>query len=143
MPHDGKAATILVVDDDADVRELTVNALEEMNYRVFAAESGRVALELLRKFDSIDLALIDMVMPGMNGRQLATRIRAADPGRAILFTSGYDDLSGGDDPFAREMVIKKPFRLVELAAAVERALGRPDDERRGWNVTPFRGPRRT
>ena len=143
VPHDGKAATILVVDDDADVRELTVNALEEMNYRVFAAESGRVALELLRKSDNIDLALIDMVMPGMNGRQLATRIRAADPGRAILFTSGYDDLSGGDDPFAREMVIKKPFRLVELGAAVERALARRSDERPGQNVMTCRQPKRT
>ena len=143
VPHDGKAATILVVDDDADVRNLTVNALEAMNYRVLAAESGRVALELLRESDTVDLALIDLVMPVMNGRQLATRIRAADPGRAILFTSGYDDLSGSDDPFAQEMVIKKPFKLVELAAAVERALGRPDGERQGWNVTPFRAPKRT
>jgi DNA-binding LytR/AlgR family response regulator len=83
------------------------------------------------------------VMPVMNGRQLATRIRAADPGRAILFTTGYDDLSGSDDPFAQEMVIKKPFKLVELAAAVERALARPDGERLGWNVTPMRPPKRT
>jgi signal transduction histidine kinase len=51
VPQNGKAATILVVDDDADVRELTVSALEEMNYRVFAAENGRVALELLRETD--------------------------------------------------------------------------------------------
>ena len=122
VPHDGKAATILVVDDDADVRELTVSALEAMNYRVLAAENGRVALDVLRQADTVDLAVIDLVMPVMNGRQLATRIRAADPGRAILFMTGYDDLSGTDDPFAQEMVIKKPFKLVELAAAVERAL---------------------
>ena len=121
-PHDGKAATILVVDDDADVRDLTVNALEAMNYRVLAADNGQVALEVLRESDTIDLALIDLVMPVMNGRQLARRMRAADPGRAILFMTGYDDLSGSDDQFAREMVITKPFRLVELAAAVERAL---------------------
>ena len=100
------------------VRELTVSALEAMNYRVLAAENGRVALEVLRQADTVDLALIDLVMPVMNGRQLATRIRAADPGRAILFMTGYDDLSGTDDPFAQEMVIKKPFKLVELAAAV-------------------------
>ena len=56
VPHDGRAATIFVVDDDADVRELTVNALEAMNYRVLAAENGRVALEVLRKSDTIDLA---------------------------------------------------------------------------------------
>ena len=106
------------------VRELTVSALEAMNYRVLAAENGRVALDVLRQADTVDLALIDLVMPVMNGRQLATRIRAADPERAILFMTGYDDLSGSDDPFAQEMVIKKPFKLVELAAAVERALAR-------------------
>ena len=143
VPHDGRAATILVVDDDADVRELTVNALEAMNYRVFAAENGRVALEVLRKSDTIDLAMIDLVMPVMNGRQLAAQIRAADPEQAILFTTGYDDLSGSDDPFAQEMVIKKPFKLVELAAAVERALARRDGEHPGWNVTPIRAPRKT
>jgi signal transduction histidine kinase/response regulator RpfG family c-di-GMP phosphodiesterase len=142
--HDGKAATILVVDDDADVRELTVSALEAMNYRVLAAENGRVALDVLRQVDTVDLAVIDLVMPVMNGRQLATRIRAADPGRAILFTTGYDDLSGTeDDPFAQEMVIKKPFKLVELAAAVERALATRDGERPAWNVTPIRQPKRT
>jgi signal transduction histidine kinase len=141
--HDGQAATVLVVDDDTDVRELTVSALEAMNYRVLAAENGRVALDVLRQADTVDLAMIDLVMPVMNGRQLATRIRAADPGRAILFMTGYDDLSGTDDPFAQEMVIKKPFKLVELAAAVERALATRDGNRPGWNVTPIRQPKRS
>ena len=143
MRHNGKAATILVVDDDADVRELTVSALEAMNYRVLAAENGRVALDVLRQADTVDLTMIDLVMPVMNGRQLATRIRAAEPGRAILFTTGYDDLSGTDDPFAQEMVIKKPFKLVELAAAVERALATRGSERLAWNVMPIRQPKRT
>jgi CheY-like chemotaxis protein len=144
VQHDGRAATILVVDDDPDVRDLTVNALEEMNYRVLAAENGRAALQILQENDAIDLTLIDLAMPVMNGRQLATRIRAADPGRAILFATGYDDLSGTDDPFTRELVIKKPFKLVELAAAVERALATRDgDERPPWNVTPIRQPTRT
>ena len=140
--HDGKAATILVVDDDPAVRELTVNALEEMNYRVLAADNGRVAIEVLRQTGTVDLALIDLVMPVMNGRELATRIRAVEPGGAILFMSGYDDLSGSEDPFAQEMVIKKPFKLVELAAAVERALPGRDGDRPGWNVTPIRQPKK-
>jgi DNA-binding LytR/AlgR family response regulator len=87
--------------------------------------------------------VIDLVMPGMNGRQLATRIRAADPQNAILFMTGYDDLSGTDDPFAQELVIKKPFKLVELAAAVERALAVRDSERPAWNVTPIRRLKKT
>ena len=141
--HDGNSATILVMDDDVDVRNLTVSALEAMNYRVLEADNGRLAIDVLRENDTVDLALIDLVMPVMNGRQLATRIRAADPGRAILFMTGYDDLSGSDDPFAQEMVIKKPFKLVELAAAVERALAIRDGERPAWNVTPLRQPKKT
>jgi signal transduction histidine kinase/CheY-like chemotaxis protein len=136
ISNDRKSATILVVDDDDAVRELTVNALEALNYRVLAAENGGVALDLMVGADTIDLAVIDLVMPGINGRQLATRIRATDPGRAILFMTGYDDLSDSNDPFAEEMVIRKPFKLVELAAAVERALSESDPS--AWNVTPIR-----
>jgi hypothetical protein len=66
---------------------------------------------------------------------------ANDPVRKILFMTGYDDLSGTDDPFANEMVIKKPFKLVELAAAVKHALGKRDREQRPWNVTPIRSPK--
>ena len=140
-PQDGHAATILVVDDDSDVRSLTVQALEALNYRVLQANNGRVALDLLRGKQTVDLVLVDLVMPGMSGRQLATRIRASHPHRPILFMSGYDDLSGTDDPFADEIVIKKPFKLVELAGAVESALGVRDHGQERWNVMPIR-PRR-
>ncbi len=143
VSHAGRAATILVVDDDCAVRSITVEALETLNYRVIEAENGRVALDLFRHRHDIDLVLIDLVMPVMNGRQLATRIRAADPERAILFMTGYDDLSGSDDPFARELMIKKPFKLVELAAAVEQALSDRDAKASSpWNVTPIRKSQR-
>jgi signal transduction histidine kinase/CheY-like chemotaxis protein len=134
QPKSSRAAKILVVDDDPDVRELTVHALETLRYEVLQADSGRAALDILRANAFIDLILIDLVMPGMNGRDLASRIRAADPNRAILFMSGYDDLSGTDDPFADEMVIKKPFKLVELAAALERALPVRDGDKPAWQV---------
>jgi signal transduction histidine kinase/response regulator RpfG family c-di-GMP phosphodiesterase len=142
VSHDGNAATILVVDDDPAVRNLTVQALQTMNYRVIEAENGRVGLDRFRRKEHIDLALIDLVMPMMNGRQLATQIRAADPERPILFMTGYDDRSGSDDPFAEEMVIKKPFKLVELAAAVEQTLNRRRDNAPAWNVTPIRQTKR-
>jgi signal transduction histidine kinase/CheY-like chemotaxis protein len=142
VAHRGRAATILLVDDDTAVRELTVQALEALNYEVIEADNGRAALEVLQRTEAVDLALIDLVMPVMNGRQLATRIRAADPKQPILFMTGYDDLSGTDDPFADELVLRKPFKLVELAAAVERALRVGDNDRSAWNVTPFRNPKR-
>ena len=142
IAHNGKAATILVVDDDAAVRELTVQALEALNYQVIEADNGRAALDVLHRTNAIDLALIDLVMPVMNGRQLATRIRTADPQQAMLLMTGYDDLSGADDPFANEFVLRKPFKLVELAAAIERALHVRDSERSASNVTPIRNPKR-
>ncbi len=138
-PQSSRGAIILVVDDDAAVRELTVHALEALNYRVLDADSGPVAIDLVRGNQPVDLILIDLVMPGMNGRDLATRLRAEDPNQVIVFMSGYDDLSGTDDPFAEEMVIKKPFKLVELAAAVERALGEGHDTDPVWQVTPVGG----
>jgi CheY-like chemotaxis protein len=102
------------------------------------AANGRIALDILRSGEAADLILIDLVMPDMNGRQLALRIRAANPAQAILFMTGYDDLSGRDDPFASEIVIKKPFKLVELAAAVERVLGTRDRGERAGNIIPLR-----
>src|SRR5215469_3126632 len=137
-PKRGRAASILIVDDDVAVRDLTVQALEALDYRVLDAANGRVALDMLRGSEPIDLIVIDLVMPDMSGRQLATRIRANNPAQAIVFMSGYDDLSGRDDPFANEIVIKKPFKLVELAAAVERALRVRDRDQQAWNVTPIR-----
>jgi signal transduction histidine kinase/CheY-like chemotaxis protein len=138
-PESSRGATILVVDDDAAVRELTVHALEALNYRVLEADSGPVALDLVRGNQPVDLILIDLVMPGMSGRDLATRLRVEHPNQVIVFMSGYDDLSGTDDPFADEMVIKKPFKLVELAAAVERALGEGHGTDPVWQVIPVGG----
>jgi CheY-like chemotaxis protein len=121
-PHRGEPATVLVVDDDPDVRDVTVQALESLNYRVVEAENGRAALDLLKQTMPIDLAVIDVAMPGMNGRQLATRIRASHPRLTVIFMTGYDNLSGTGDHLTEEILVKKPFNLASLAAAVERAL---------------------
>ena len=89
---------------------------------------------------------LQCVRPESTGRERpfdeanAFRDLVAIPQRAILFMTGYDDASETEDPFAQEMVIKKPFKLVELAAAVERGLAVRDGERSPWNVTPFRQP---
>jgi signal transduction histidine kinase/CheY-like chemotaxis protein len=140
-PHPGQTATILVVDDDAAVRGFAIQALETLNYHVLEAENGRSALDLLQRTRDVDLVLIDLVMPGMNGRQMATRVRASDPALPILFMTGYDDLPGTDDPFANKAVIKKPFKLSELTAAVDQALAERGREQRAWNVTPMRPPK--
>ena len=97
---------------------------------VFAQQFDRVG--------ELDLALVDLVMPVMNGRELAMRIRAVEPRQRILFMTGYDNLSDTDDPFADELVLKKPFKLVELAEAVQRSLGVRDSGDLPSNVTPIR-----
>jgi CheY-like chemotaxis protein len=128
-----------VVDDDPAVRDLTVRALETLNYRVVEAENGRAALEIiLKQTMQIDLALIDVAMPGMNGRQLATRIRASHPELAVIFMTGYDNLSGTGDHLTEEILVKKPFNLASLAAAVERALDIDARVPGSGNVTPMR-----
>ena len=137
-PHTGEPATVLVVDDDPAVRELTVRALGTLNYRVVEAENGLAALEILKQTMQIDLALIDVAMPGMNGRQLATRIRASHPELAVIFMTGYDNLSGAGDHPTEEILVKKPFNLASLAAAVERALTADVRVPGSGNVTPVR-----
>jgi len=120
IPTLGKA-TILVVDDDAGVREIAVNALHELGYRTLEAENGPVALDRLARGDPIDLLLVDVAMPGMNGVELVRRARKRQPALRALFATGYADIDAfehvGDD-----LLLQKPYRLETLADLVRRAL---------------------
>jgi PAS domain S-box-containing protein len=115
------AASILVIDDDENVRQVVEAMLLDLGHRVTLAASGQAGLDLLVADDSIDLALIDIAMPGLNGIDAARNARAARPDLKVLYMSGYADLEmrtrTGTDP-----VVGKPFRLSELAKAVEAAL---------------------
>ncbi|MGH7578921.1 MAG: ATP-binding protein, partial [Gemmatimonadales bacterium] len=108
----GHGEAVLLVEDDAAVRQVTRRALEEGGYRVLEAANGRDALALLESVsDRIGLLLTDVVMPGMGGRELAERIAVLRPGTPVLFTSGYTDgeivRRGLLDPAAA--FIQKPF----------------------------------
>jgi CheY-like chemotaxis protein len=82
--------TILVAEDDERVRMLTVRLLSRLGYRAIAVGSGDEALAWLDTHaEPIDLLLTDVIMPGMNGKTLAERVRAVRPGTRVLFTSGY------------------------------------------------------
>jgi CheY-like chemotaxis protein len=107
----GKGESVLLVEDDPGVREMTRRALEEGGFKVEAA-NGRDALALLESLNApIGLVLTDVVMPGIGGRELADRIELLHPGTPILFTSGYTDAEivrrGLLDPAAA--FIQKPF----------------------------------
>jgi PAS domain S-box-containing protein len=88
----GKGERILVVEDEEDVREVVTRALKEAGYRVLEASNGEEALELVTGGEaSIDLLLTDIVMGGMNGRELAERISRLLPELPVIYISGYTD----------------------------------------------------
>ena len=120
--------TILVVEDNDLVRDMTSEALRQYGYTVIEAPGGEKALSIIREYpQKIDLLLTDVVMPGLNGRELADQILAVKPGIRVLFMSGYADnaivqygvLNPGFD------FIEKPFSPELLADKLRRVLS-PD-----------------
>lgn len=118
--------TILVVDDSEDIRELAVNHLKLLGYRVIAASSGEEALNLLDQQGGIDLLLTDILMPGgMNGLQLIEQVRKRMLDLPVLIATGYmDDLANNSGGLAGPLnILSKPFRLAELTERVRTILG--------------------
>jgi CheY-like chemotaxis protein len=127
------ATRILVVDDDDDVRLVAHAVIEELGYEVVAAASGQEALKRLEE-ESFALMLTDVAMPGMSGVELAARVREAHPELLIVFASGYADVQTFGAELSEERLLKKPYRMAEVAAHLAAALG----ERRGDNVVALR-----
>jgi PAS domain S-box-containing protein len=121
--------TILVVEDDDEVRFFSVETLRELGYRVLEAHDGPSALRLLqRQPEPIHLLFTDVVMPEMSGRDLADQARSHQPGLKILFTTGYARnaiLHGGRLEPGVEL-LPKPFAYDALAAKVRSVLDASD-----------------
>jgi CheY-like chemotaxis protein len=104
----GGTETILLVEDEPAIRSLTQRSLAAAGYIVLEAGDGAEALERLAAHTgSVDLLLTDIVMPGMNGRELAARVVKARPGVKVLYTSGYTD-----DAMLRRGVLADPRRFI-------------------------------
>jgi CheY-like chemotaxis protein len=116
--------TVLVVEDEAAVRRAIVDTLRLLGYRVLEAENGHVALALANSHEGgIDLLLTDVVMPGMNGYELASRLRAAQRGVEVLFMSGYvSGASASASGEATGAMLQKPFTPRALAHRVREVL---------------------
>jgi len=105
--------TILVVDDDPDVRDYAISVLEDFGYRVLSAADGEASLSLLENDGAIDVLFTDVVMPGINGFEVARRAVARSPRLKVLFASGYaTDLT----PAGR--LLKKPYRPQQLTREI-------------------------
>ncbi|MGN2244545.1 PAS domain-containing protein [Frateuria sp. GZRR33] len=117
--------TVLVAEDDDDVRAYTVECLRGLGYRVLEAHDGASALRLLERQEApVRLLFTDVVMPGMSGRELADRAREIHPGLQILFTSGYtrDAIASGGRLEPGIAIIPKPFTYASLASKVRDVL---------------------
>jgi CheY-like chemotaxis protein len=140
LPVRGRAsagARILVVDDDADVRWVTVECLREIGHFVAEADSGRAALTILERSGPCDLLVIDVVMPGLSGRDAVRLARQARSDLKVLFVTGYADKFGFEGDGVGDLLIKKPFKPTDLAEAVRQALWRAPGSNAG-NIVPLR-----
>jgi two-component system, cell cycle sensor histidine kinase and response regulator CckA len=126
--HPTRTATqsvILVVDDDTAVRQVTARVLEREGYRVLQAGEGTEALRVARELSGpLNLLLTDVVMPGMNGRELGEHLSVLRPETRLLYMSAYTE----DEVILRGIRVSdvgflyKPFSLEGLASAVKQAL---------------------
>ena len=123
--------TVLLAEDEDIVRKIVARVLVEKGYQVFLGSDGSEGLRLFEEHkESIDLLITDVVMPGMGGRELATRVKAAKPGLKVLYMSGYTDeainpqgaleegLSFIQKPFAPDELLRKVREVLEKAGQV-------------------------
>jgi PAS domain S-box-containing protein len=117
---------VLVVEDEENVRRMSVEALTELGYVVHQAGSGKEALRVLDTVERLDLLFTDVVMAGMTGRQLAEQVVARSPSVKVLYTTGYtrDAIVHGGVVDPGIEYLPKPFSLAELAAKVRSLLDR-------------------
>jgi PAS domain S-box-containing protein len=122
---EGGCETLLLVDDEPQVRTIAAIQLKRLGYEVLQAENAREALEILDRSPAVDLLVTDIGLPGgMSGMELAAAVRKRDPLISVLYVSGYSDGSASkpaeQNPDAR--FLAKPYDKPTLAAAVRRAL---------------------
>ena len=121
------SATILLVEDDVAVRDITANILEAHGYRPLVAHSPRHAIEIARDNDAIDLLLTDVVMPQLNGKQVSDAVTALRPQIKVLFMSGYalDVFDSQEIQLGGLNLLQKPFSPNQLAQAIRETLDSP------------------
>jgi CheY-like chemotaxis protein len=120
----GGGKSVLLVEDEDGVRKLARFALEGQGYTVAEAPDAESALELLKPDRTFDLLVTDLTMPGMDGRDLAGRVRATRPEVGVVFVSGYVPDGGRLEEVPGAIFLPKPFTPVELLRAAGRAMPR-------------------
>jgi CheY-like chemotaxis protein len=117
--------TILLVEDERDVRELALESLKKQGYKVIEAQDGEDALQICRQYQGlINLMVTDVVMPGISGRELAEIVALLRPEMKVLYMSGYTNDAIIHHGVSEKGVnfIQKPFALARFAQKVREAL---------------------
>ena len=119
--HGSGAERILVIDDDPDVREFISESLAEQGYDVYQANDGKAGLSAFAA-EKPDLVVLDFIMPGLSGADVASRILSTHPEQPILFVSGYSETDSIRRIAPNAPLLTKPFRAEALSKAVRTAL---------------------
>jgi PAS domain S-box-containing protein len=121
----GGPETILIVDDDDEIRDLARELLEDSGYQVLSAASGEQALEIFKEHTrEIDLVVMDLNMPGMGGRKCTTEMLSIDPSVKVLVASGYSAVGHGREAleFGAKDFISKPYQMRDILAKIREVL---------------------
>jgi DNA-binding NtrC family response regulator len=120
----GHGKTILVVEDQPDVREIIKMSLDDLDYRILTAADGMAARQVLESDEAIDLLVTDIVMPnGVSGLELAQEARRLRQGLGVVVVSGYHhEFESQTDNDPGLVFLEKPFRPTELAETIADAL---------------------
>ena len=126
LPKGTADTIILVVEDEAGVRKMTVDAIRELGYAAISAQTPREALQQLESHPDVALLFTDIVMPEMNGRELSDMALARQPNLKVLYTTGYTRNAVVHNGVldAGTALIQKPFTLEQLALKLRQVLGR-------------------
>ena len=137
MPPEPGTETILVVDDEIAVLSLTTMMLSRYGYTVITAASAQEALHLFEVWPDlhVDLLLVDIIMPELNGIELSERIRALRPELPVLYFSAYSDQEPLRPVFSRRLpYIAKPFTSLQLTRRVREVLDKPQSTKAASEV---------
>ncbi len=120
-PSDGAVKTILVLEDEPDVRRLVAAMLAGHGYKVLTAANGESAIKMFKRTKQpVDLVLLDVVAPGLSGPMVAERLTQLQPGLRVLYMSGYDNTNVVQRYVVDKghALLSKPFNDRQLAAKV-------------------------